>query len=345
MRPSKTIIISAASAYAFFSFWAMAGKACGEDVFEKEIPNVIILTFSGVRGSESIDDPTHQYMPNLWERIFKEGALYTDLVNLNHQFHMPVFHAINTGLTYPFYGYPLRAPSIFQYVSKKYAPPRTKLWSMGHWYSPDYACATQDYPEDTFPCALGFMEQDMSEELKGILTPQEKLTWESFSGLFEKNPEKWPNWDSVGKMQYGFLKKVMQRFRPKLMHYILNDVESAHSDSFSRYALALKECDARIMEIWEFIREDPYYKDNTYLIINVDHGRNLYYMDHHENAYPDPARVWMYIYGPGVKKGLIVRRPVHHTDIFATVAYLMDVHTHKNDGKVLKDCFSGDLRR
>ena len=314
--------------------------ADAQNEFDEKVPNVIIITFSGLRNSESIDDPTHQYISNLWGRIFKEGSLYTNLVSLNHQFHMPSVHAINTGLTYPVYGYPLKAPSIFQYVNKQYRFPKTKTWSLGHWFSPDYAVSMPGYTEDTYPCALSFIDLEISPELKNKFTNQEIIFWETFSELLEHNPERWPNWDSLGEVQYRFLRKIISEFKPNLVHHILNDIESAHSDTFARYVLALKKCDERILEIWEFIRDDPYYKDNTYLIINVDHERNLYYMDHHENTYSNPAQVWMYIYGPGVRKGAVIERPVYHTDIFATVAYLMDVKTHASEGVILKDCFN-----
>ena len=132
----------------------------------------------------------------------------------------------------------------------------------------------------------------------------------------------------------------MREFKPKLVHYIMNDVEVAHSDTFSKYVLALRACDKGVFEIWEMIQKDSFYKDNTYLIINVDHGRNLYYMEHYENAYDNPSHVWMYIYGPDIKKGVIINRPIYHIDIFTTVAYIMNVETHSTEGKVLKDCFS-----
>ncbi|MEI6631308.1 MAG: hypothetical protein WCL25_01680 [bacterium] len=329
---------------AFLAFISVFLYASSSDFYAQELsgdklPNIIILTFSGVRNSEALDDPTHQYIPNLWGKIFKEGVLYTNVVALNNQFHMPVLHAINTGMTAPFYAYPVRKPSIFQYVSKKYRLPNTKICSLGSWYNQDYALITDDYPQDTYPCALSFMDFDMSPQLKEILTEQESFFWRGYPGLVEKNPERWPNWDSLGDVQYEVFRRILRYFKPKLVHYILNDVESAHADSFARYVLALKKCDERISQIKEFIDSDPYYKKNTYLIINVDHGRNLYYMDHFENCYANPGKVWMYIYGPRIKKGVVIKRPVYHTDIFATVAYLMDVETHANDGKVLKDAF------
>jgi len=334
----RFIQISLISAAVYFG--GIRGDLCGQDKNpDKDLPNVIIMTFSGLRNSESIEDPSHQYIPHLWNEIFKEGTLYTNLVALNFQFHMPVVHAINTGLTYPVFTNSLRAPSIFQYVRKRYDLPQTKLWSLGTWYKSDYALATENYSQETYPCMFSSMDFDMSPQLKEILNKQELSFEDSFPKLLKKNREYWPSWDALGDVQFGIFKKILRKFKPKLVHYILNDVECAHSDTFGRYVLTIRKCDEKISEIKEFIDQDPYYKNNTYLIVDVDHERDLYYVDHFENSYLNPARVWMYIYGPGVKKGAKINRPVYHTDIFATVAYLMGVETHANDGKILRDCF------
>lgn len=317
-------------------------KALAQGSSEDQLPNIIIITFSSVRRSETLDDPTHQYIPYLWNKLFPEGVLYTDLVNLNNPFHTPVFFTINTGMIYPFYRKSLINPSIFQYVRKKYNLPPQKIWSIGHWFSRDCVLRTDDYPEDTYPCVLSIKDLEMSGELKDILTKQELILWERFCQTTNENPEQWPHWDSLGPFQYRFFKKILQRYKPKLVHYIMNDVEIAHSDTYSKYVLALKACDARIYDIWNFIQADPFYKGRTYLIVNVDHERNAYYMEHYEHSYVNPSSVWMYVYGPGVKKGIVIRRPVHHADIFVTVARLMDVETHTAEGEFLRDCFSAE---
>ena len=131
----------------------------------------------------------------------------------------------------------------------------------------------------------------------------------------------------------------MRDFKPKLIHYLMQDTDCAHFSTFGRYVLSLKTADKKIFDIWQTIKKNPFYKDNTYLIISPDHERNAYYMHHDENAYDNPSKVWMYIYGPDIKKGVVIDRAIHHIDIFATVAYIMDVETHATDGKILKDCF------
>lgn len=309
------------------------------------IPNVIIMTFSGLRNTESIDDPTHQYIPHLWTQMRREGVFYTRLTDLNHEFHMPSVWAINTGMTNPVFSTPLKSPSLFQYVRKKYKLPSYKTWSIGHWFDSDYAVATPQYPENTFPDALSLSTFSVSEpcnspHLAKILNKPETSFLETFPEFMRNAYEKWPNWDSLGEVQYQMLLHIMHTYKPKLIHYVINDIEVAHSDSFAKYVLALRACDRRIYEIWRLIQNDPFYKGRTYLFVNVDHSRNRYYMDHYENAfYDNPSRVWLYVYGPGIRKDKIIDRTVHHTDVFATVAYLLHLKTHPTQGKILYEVF------
>ena len=321
------------------SVWAVLFPVYAKEVSKKELPNVIVVTLSGVRNIESIAEPHHQYMPHLWESMLKEGTLYNNLVNLNHEFHMPVVHAINTGITYTAYYSQLKKPSLFQYLIKQYNLAADQAWSVGHWYPTDCANKTEGYQEDTFPAMLSFISFNVPPELFETLTPQEKKFCLFFSDLVAKSPG-WPSWDSIGVIQYRFFKKIIDKFHPKLVHYVMNDVESAHSDMFSRYAIALHTSDKNIFEIWSLIQTDQFYKDNTYLIVNVDHERNTYYADHNENSYDNPSRVWMYIFGPGVKKGAIIDRRIEHVDIFATVAGLMFLEKASTEGRFLSDCFS-----
>ncbi|MEI6631311.1 MAG: sulfatase-like hydrolase/transferase [bacterium] len=323
---------------------ALSGSVFCQDASADKTPNIVIMTMLGVRNCDSIADPTHQYIPNLWHTLFKEGTLYTELVNSNNEFHFPPIYAIFTGVNYPFYGGPLRHPSIFQYVRKRYNLPQSKVWSIGNWYNKDYALETDAYPEKTFPCKWSVLEPSMPEQLKGILTKQELIFLERFSEVVKSSPEHWPNWDSLGKAQYRIFIRIMKELKPKLAHYVLGDVESAHSDTFGRYVLALKDCDEMINQTWEFLQRDPYYKDKTYFIVAIDHGRNLYFDDHYEDAYSGSERVWFYIRGPGIKKGTVIKRPVYHVDIFATLAHIMDIQTHRTQGRVLSDCFESARR-
>lgn len=331
----------------FIRFWAVTAILFVflGNLYAEKIPNVILVTLSGVRWSESLDDPTHQYIPNLWHKIFKEGTLYTNVIDSNFEFHMPTLHAINTGITYSFVtrNGPTFQPSIFQYVRKKYKLPMTKVWIMGNWYPGDCFHQTQEYSEDTRPASFSMARFNVPDYVKNILSAEELTFFDAYEELVKRNFFTWPHWDAIGKIQFRVFNKIIKAYKPKFLYYVMNNVDAAHYGSFARYVFTLKDADAEIMQIWNLINEDEYYKDNTYLIITPDHERDAFYMDHDHNPSDNPSIVWMYIFGPKVKKNRIINRAANHTDIFTTIAYIMNVDTHPNEGKVLEDCFKDGL--
>lgn len=309
------------------------------------LPHVIIVTLAGVRNCETIEDQTHQYIPHLWNEMFKEGTLYTNLVNVNYEFHMPAVRAINDGhkhFSWFMKGGKLYAPTIFQLVRNKYHLPANKVWSLGCWDYADAALRQGKFKENTFPCQFKSRGLPISgrirEVLKGLLNKQDTDFLDNYQ-LAAERIGVWTVWDSFEPMQYRIFKKIMTAFKPVLVHYVSNATEIAHGGSYAQYVLALKEVDKKIFEIWQMIQNDKEYKDKTYLFVDVDHERDDYFKTHHMNPNEDnPSRVWMFVYGPGVKKDQVIERPVYHRDIFATVASLMKVEAGSTEGRVLKDC-------
>lgn len=314
-----------------------AQSPCEEDA-SFDGPRVFVVTLSGVRNSDSIEDPTHQYIPNLWNRMLPEGVLYTELVSLEQEFHMPPVDAIDTGVHYPFFSRVMR-PTIFQYARKQYGLPATKLWLIKHFQGDGGYYKTEGFGEETFPSSIT-AGLDLPPELERVLSQGEyefvsefKSAKAKFSGfLFD-------TWDSIEEPVYELVRKVVREFHPVLVHYVLAAVETAHFDSYGRYVFALKNSDQKIYELWQIIQSDPFYKDKTYLFVCPDHSRNLYYRYHEANAYDNPSRVWLYVFGPGVKKGAVIGRPVYHVDVFATIAKILKLETHPTDGKALDDAF------
>lgn len=302
-----------------------------------ELPNVIIVTFSGLGNEESLSDAHHQLIPDLYNDLFREGTLYTNLINLNYPFHMPVIKSINTGDTYERIEGKLKHCSIFQYIRGKYAWPPEKLWLIGEWYNCTVkvsdACGS-----DTFPSVLEVGSGQFKITSTAALSQQQKKLVETSRAVMG-NSGQWPQWSTTGLVQFEVLKKILAHDRPKLVHYIANDVEVGHYHNYGSYLLAVKSINDQIKYLWDYIRSDEFYKDKTYLIVNVDHVRDKYFKEHEERRVIDQP-VWLYIYGPDVKKGQQIGRPIYHPDIFATVAYLFGVQTHETKGKVLEDCFT-----
>jgi hypothetical protein len=299
---------------------------------KKTLPNVVIIVLSGASNSESFKNM--EFMPNLWRTISGEGTVYSKVIPLDCQFHMPVVSAILTGLVYPLSS-DLRAPSIFQYVQKKYSLPEEKLWVIGEWDTNAFIYESEDFTSDSFPSQMAALSYDMSDSAFELLNEKEK----TFVEKYKKLEEGWPQWDSLSSMQFTIFSKILKAHKPILAVDIMNDIESGHYGTYARYVTALKKIDARLYQIWEMIQNDPIYKNNTYLIITTDHARNDYYMQHSDSIGEMAQPTWIYIYGPGIKKGVVIERPVYHIDIFPTLAKIFKVNTHENRGSTLTDSF------
>ncbi len=302
------------------------------------LPNVIIMTFEGVRNSETIGDPMHQYIPNIWNNLRREGTLYTNLAVANCEFHMSSVQAINTGDNYEA-TWGILHPTLFHYVKKSYKLPQHKLWMIAHWYKFSSSLAfSSNSVDNSAPCAFTSLQPDedyKNRKLREILSVQEKeFILKKRMGI-ESKVTKWPVWDSMSGIYHTILMKILRIYKPKLVHYLLAGPECAHYGSYARYVVSIKDADEQIAEVWELIKKDPFYKDNTYFFVTADHSRDAYYCRHNKSYEP----VWLYVFGPGIKQNTIIQRPVYHIDIFSTVAYLMKVKTHETKGKILLDCF------
>lgn len=304
-------------------------------------PNIFVLTLSGVRNKDVFGDQMSQYMPQL-RKICAEGVLYTNVASVNYPFHLPVTNAINTGMVYS-YDYKAVRPSFFQYFNKQYRVSQSKTWAIGDWFVNTCVKEQLGFAPATFPCQVitvdSILDGAARSAIAPYLEPQEKETVSAVEKLLKQKITKWPQWDGMGAIHEMIFWKVFKKLKPKLVHYIMQDTEAAHYDSFARYIQMVKRCDTRIGRIMKYLNEDSFYRNNTYVFINADHERNYYYMQHHDLDINDPASSWLYIYGPDIQKGLVIDRKVYHMDIFATIAKILSLKTHKNFGRHLVDAF------
>lgn len=315
---------------AFFIVWPLAVYAGPDD----NPANIFIFTFSGLRNEESIYD--EQYMRNFFSRIRPNGIMFTNLQAENFQFHMPAVQAINTGFTHSVYGGEFH-PTLFQYYMEKYSLPRSKVWSIGHWAENIIHFTGEQYAEEFCPASLVIIEENKSELLNKILSTEELnflLTWQQ---IYKRGISSWQIWDTIAIMQYKIFKKVLHVYEPSFVHYVLNGTDSAHFGNFARYAHSIIESDSQLGDFWDTIKQMQKYKDNTYVFITSDHGRNRYYMQH--DQYDRPQETWLFMSGPTIKKDATVDSVIRHVDIFATIAYICNLKTDDSEGRILKEAF------
>ena len=96
-------------------------------------------------------------------------------------------------------------------------------------------------------------------------------------------------------------------------------------------------------QIYDFVRNDPYFSTNTAIVIRPETGRddevNLYGEIHHSDGYyyaHRPASVW---FGPDFKEGVRIKDVVNRMDMAPTLAWMMGAEKTMAKGHVRNHMF------
>jgi hypothetical protein len=91
--------------------------------------------------------------------------------------------------------------------------------------------------------------------------------------------------------------------KPRVLFIAYGETDEwAHAGKYRSYLDAAYQVDAWIQEIWDFMQQDPRYKNKTSLFITVDHGRGDIKKDEwtsHNNKIQDSHEIWFAVMGPG----------------------------------------------
>jgi hypothetical protein len=77
--------------------------------------------------------------------------------------------------------------------------------------------------------------------------------------------------------------------------------EWAHAGKYKSYLNAAHQVDSYIKEIWNFVESHPFYKNNTILLVTVDHGRGIgEQWTGHNNTVNRSNETWFALLGKGI---------------------------------------------
>jgi hypothetical protein len=83
-------------------------------------------------------------------------------------------------------------------------------------------------------------------------------------------------------MTWRFGRQLLLREKPRVLYLAFGDTdEYAHGGDYMNYLAAIERGDDVLRQIWEMLQADPYYRDQTTLIVTTDHGRG-----------DDPVEAW-----------------------------------------------------
>ncbi|MBH2004188.1 MAG: alkaline phosphatase family protein [Sphingobacteriia bacterium] len=104
--------------------------------------------------------------------------------------------------------------------------------------------------------------------------------------------------------------------------------EWAHAGKYRSYLDAAHQVDRWIEQLWNYVQQDPKYKNKTALLITTDHGRGDVIKSEwtsHGSKISDASEIWMALLGPGVAPGGEVTRPqqLYQQQAAQTMAHLL----------------------
>lgn len=141
-------------------------------------------------------------------------------------------------------------------------------------------------------------------------------------------------------LTHEYAMEAMRSRHPKLVFIGYGDTDEwAHAGNYRLYLNAAHNTDAFLKELWALIQSDPFYKDQTTVIVTCDHGRG----DTDVNAWRDhgpqtehSCQTWLMAFGKGIPaKGVLTSGEYHNNQIAPTVAKLLGIQfepQHKGVG-------------
>ena len=340
------------------------------DSSENKIENLIIVTTDGLRwqevfkGMDSIIAANSKFnegdsayifenywshdesgrrkklMPFLWKTIVDEGQIYG-----NRNYGNDVDNANPYWFSYPGYS------EIFT----------------GY---PDTTINSNDHPSNPHITVLEFLNQQ--EKLKGKIAAFG--AWEAFDRILNEQRSGIPvfsSFDSIGGVNptsneqlinemlqnshkpwlkaecldvfthYAAMEYLKNR-RPKLLYIAYGETDEwAHAGRYRAYLDAGKQVDIWLKEIWDFIQNDPHYKNKTALFITVDHGRGDKEKEKwtsHNDMVEDSHEIWFAVMGPGIQaKGEIKDSMQLYQKQFAQTFAKMLGYTYKAEHPIAEE--------
>ncbi|WP_291371412.1 phosphoglyceromutase [Cyclobacterium sp.] len=100
---------------------------------------------------------------------------------------------------------------------------------------------------------------------------------------------------------HHYAMEAIKKTGPRLVYIAYGEPDDwAHDNRYDEYLHSIKQFDAYLKELWEYIQSTPQYKDKTSMIITTDHGRGIdkATWTGHGSEIPRSKEIWLAAIGP-----------------------------------------------
>lgn len=139
---------------------------------------------------------------------------------------------------------------------------------------------------------------------------------------------------------YQLAKQFLTTYQPKLLHIGFDETDDmAHAEDYKFYIEQAHQTDKMIADLWAELQNNPFYKNQTTLIITTDHGRGEIpfgnWTSHGENV-AGSEQTWLAVIGPDIKaKGELKNGATNYNQqVAATIAQLLKIRYKSKTQKI-----------
>ena len=139
-------------------------------------------------------------------------------------------------------------------------------------------------------------------------------------------PKHWQN-TRFDLFTHEYAMESLRNDKPKLLFVGYGEADDfGHDKDYDHYLNAINRNDQMIEEIWNYVQNDPFYKDQTTLIITTDHGRGNFYewVDHSKNV-KGSGDSFIMLMGPKIERKLFKKDQYYANQIAMTIAKIMEI--------------------
>ncbi|GAA4303445.1 sulfatase-like hydrolase/transferase [Nibribacter koreensis] len=270
---------------------------------------VVLLVIDGVRFSDTWGDSSYALIPNMANQMAPQGIFHAKFYNQGKTLTNPGHVALTTGNYQNLSNNGSEIPdhpSVFHYYLQHTKAPATQAWIV----------ASKD--------KLEILAKTNSQEPAAQFAPSTDCGNNGQGTGYRE--------DAVTVRR---AKEIMTRHQPKLLLINLKDPDSqAHGEQWQGYLNAIKQSDSYAYELWNWIQQDPFYKNTTTLIITNDHGRHIgNRFNEHGDLCEGCKHISLLMLGPDVKRGFIPTQARSQVDVAATIAELLNFPIPRRDGE------------
>jgi len=200
-------------------------------------------------------------------------------------------------------------PTVLDVLKRRLSLPRDQVAAFGSWETFRWITS---HEEDAFVVNAGY------EAFASDRPDVQRLSRAQF--------ETQTPWDSARHDMYTFRLALahLETARPRVLYVALDETDDwAHAERYDRVLQMLEHTDAWFKELWTWLQADPQYRDNTAILITVDHGRGRTAKDWDEHGHKvDGAQeTWLAAIGPDwPRRGEWTQAPDAFTNQIAATA-------------------------